>query len=72
MLRLIFYAIIIYLVYNLFKNMFSGKTKTGGNTKKNDAGVHGDSGVHPPLDLSKMDVEDAQYVDIDAEEEPED
>ena len=66
MLRFIFWVLIIYLIYRLFKNMFSGDVESGGQNKKNSSGIHGQSAVNPPLDLSNMDVEDAHYVDIDA------
>ncbi len=56
MLRLILYGLLFYLLYKLIHYLFGGSEK--------NPQVRGRSKGRPPLDLSKEDVEDADYEDL--------
>jgi len=59
MLRILFWVCMVYLAYRVIKALvFSGPPKTGENQ------VQGKP-RHRALDLSKMNVEDAKFEEID-------
>ena len=62
--RFLFWALILYLVYRLFKALVIGPPN-----KQDQQQVRGKP-KHPSLDLSNADVEDAKFEEIEEKPKP--
>jgi len=64
MIKFLLWLLFFILLYNLLKNIFTGNKNQLRNRDKKEPQVQGRAKTNPPLDLSKMDVEDANYEEM--------
>lgn len=63
--RFIFWLILFYLVYYLFKNFLIWITDSHLKERDKNTQIKGEPTSKPPLDLSERDIEDAKYYEIE-------